>query len=168
MASLGIDDPEASPAIYAYSQTWADEGTMTTRTGFIARLEVANYDQKVVLPHEFTLAGPKIDRLNLTRATQTTLSPIFCVYNDPTLLLETRIFGTDAPADAIRVSDPDGVKHVFWPVTDPSFLSELQSMLAEKSVIIADGRGRLGERRDERPERPHWPGRHYHRWLRLP
>ena len=32
------------------------------RTGVIALVELVDFEKKVVLPHEYTLSGPKIDR----------------------------------------------------------------------------------------------------------
>lgn len=130
--------PEAQPAIYAYRQSW-DE---VTRSGFIARLKLEPYETGQILPHEFTLGGPKADRLALFKATGSILSPIFCLYDDPQLLAEAALFSA-IPEDAVTVIDPDNVEHTFWPVTQVETVSAIQHLLAQQPVLIADGHHRF-------------------------
>src|SRR5438552_6732050 len=60
------------------------DGVRRTRAGVVASLQVEPYEQRVVLPHERTHAGPKEGRLRLLRATRTQLEPIFLLYDaDP-------------------------------------------------------------------------------------
>ncbi|MBN1179369.1 MAG: DUF1015 family protein, partial [Anaerolineae bacterium] len=66
----GVLVREDVPALYVLHQTFTlADGTQKTRRGLIAALELTRFDEGVVLPHERTLSGPKVDRLNLLRAT---------------------------------------------------------------------------------------------------
>ena len=57
------------PGIVVVDQTYTGpDGRERTRRGFVARLRLADLDERVVLPHERTHAGPKVDRLRLYRA----------------------------------------------------------------------------------------------------
>ena len=58
-------------------------GQTATRRGFICRIRLARFEERIVLPHERTLAGPKADRLKLKRATRAHLSQVFGLYSDP-------------------------------------------------------------------------------------
>ena len=58
---------DEKPAIYVYAQTYTAVGERKTRFGFIARKKLEEFGGSI-LPHEKTMAGPKTDRLNLTRA----------------------------------------------------------------------------------------------------
>jgi uncharacterized protein (DUF1015 family) len=127
---------EDEPAYYAYTQSWQG----ITRKGFIGRLYLEPYETQQVLPHEFTLGGPKADRLALTTATETNLSPIFCLYHDPEKQIEAML--ENAPPEAITVVDADAVTHVFWPIRDPQGLKTIQTLLATKTALIADGHHR--------------------------
>src|ERR687883_606409 len=50
----------------------------------VSPLRIEPYENRVVLPHERTHAGPKEGRLRLLRATRTQLEPIFLLYDgDP-------------------------------------------------------------------------------------
>ena len=135
----GILATDPAEAFYAYSQSW--DGI--ERRGFIGRLLLAPYDSQQVLPHEYTLGGPKADRLALMKATGSVLSPIFCLYHDPEKQMEAALFGPDAtPVDPIEVTDQDGVFHRFWPVSAPQTVKALKTLLADKKALIADGHHR--------------------------
>lgn len=128
---------EDQSAFYVYQQTWNG----IQRKGFIARLQIEPYETGAILPHEYTLGGPKADRLALTQATGTILSPIFCLYDDPQKEVEKLLF-TGSPNQAIEVTDQDGVFHQFWPVCESALIERIHQLLADKSVLIADGHHR--------------------------
>src|SRR5205823_866391 len=71
----GILTPEARPALYAYSQEFAFDGSRRERRGLLAALRLEPWESRVVRPHERTLSGPKRDRLDLIRASHASLSP---------------------------------------------------------------------------------------------
>ena len=74
---------EPTPAFYAYHQTFPlPDGTELTRKAFVAALELVEFSEGIVLPHERTLSGPKADRLNLLRATEANFGQIFMLYPD--------------------------------------------------------------------------------------
>lgn len=77
---------DTEPAFYRYDQTFLPPGggkTGITRRGFLALVKLHPFSDRIVLPHERTLSGPKEDRLKLFRATKTNLSPGFMLYRDP-------------------------------------------------------------------------------------
>ncbi|HEX3277040.1 MAG TPA: DUF1015 domain-containing protein, partial [Thermoleophilaceae bacterium] len=74
MAQITASDPFAAATDL--------DGTARTRTGFFARIHVDDYGAGRIRPHERTHPGPKEDRLRLTRATHTNLSPIFSLFPD--------------------------------------------------------------------------------------
>jgi uncharacterized protein (DUF1015 family) len=142
----GILQREEQPAYYVYHQTFPlPSGETITRKAFICAFELSDFDEGIVLPHEKTHAGPKIDRLNLTRATETYFGNIFMLYPDK----ENKI---DAIFDAAIQRSPDieakelhekDVLHQVWVVTDPDVLSQINAEMADKTnLIIADGHHR--------------------------
>jgi uncharacterized protein (DUF1015 family) len=76
---------EDDPGIWWLSQDYVGpDGVARTREGLVAALRAEPYENRVVLPHERTHAGPKEARLRLLRATRTQLEPIFLLYEaDP-------------------------------------------------------------------------------------
>ncbi|HSE42806.1 MAG TPA: DUF1015 domain-containing protein, partial [Acidobacteriota bacterium] len=88
LARQWIDDgiliQDQDPTIYIYQQTFKNaEGEEKTRTGFLARIRIEDFEKGIVLPHEATLFAPKEDRLKLLRASKINFSPIFSLYSDP-------------------------------------------------------------------------------------
>ena len=85
----------------------------------------ASLRQKVVLPHERTLAGPKLDRLKLKRATRTHLSQVFGLYNDPARATDAAFGELESQAPDLFGTTEDGVLHRLWRLTDPRAIAEV-------------------------------------------
>ncbi len=140
--SEGVLFAESQPAIYVYNQTFTIDGHTVTRRGFMARCRLSRFGEGNIYPHEETMAGPKQDRLLLTRATKANLSQIFGLYPDPQNaaqdLLERAVTGV-APLEA---TDHLGVVHRLWPVTDLKLIGQVEAILGPKAVFIADGHHR--------------------------
>ncbi len=66
---------EHEDALYVYHQEFDWEGRHYVRQGFMARVRVEEFGKGKIYPHEQTLAGPKADRLALTKACKMNLSP---------------------------------------------------------------------------------------------
>jgi uncharacterized protein (DUF1015 family) len=129
------------PAFYRYDQSFDPPGggARRKRRGFLALVRLVPFDDRVVLPHERTLSGPKEDRLKLFRATRTNLSPGFMLYRDPERVL-------DAPLETGELiasfQTPDRVQHELAKVTRPEALAAIVGHIAKSSLLIADGHHR--------------------------
>ena len=55
------------PCILYVIQNYEKNGKKYTRKGFIARNRIEDFANKNIMPHEYTMGGPKEDRLNLTK-----------------------------------------------------------------------------------------------------
>jgi uncharacterized protein (DUF1015 family) len=73
---------DAAPSLYAYFQEYTVPGTSERRLrkGFIGVGRIEDYSAGVVFRHEQTLSGPKADRLELLRHTQTHTGQLFMVH----------------------------------------------------------------------------------------
>lgn len=155
-------DPE--PSLYLYDQIYnLEDGRSVTRKGFIALTRLEDFSAGVVKAHEKTLAGPKLDRLLLTRACQANFSPIFSLYSDPCCALETLSQQFKSTPPALAVVDDDGVQHFLWAVDDSSFIDRVKDLLENKPLFIADGHHRyetaLNYRDEMRAKHPHFTGK---------
>ena len=80
------------PCILYIVQKYTNEkGQKIERKGFIARNKIEEFGRGKVFPHEFTMGGPKADRLKLVSACKAFFSQIFMVYSDSTMLMENNI-----------------------------------------------------------------------------
>ena len=138
----GIMKLDEEPGVYRHIQTFKDEtGTTITRKGFFALIKLAEYDENIVLPHERTLRGPKIDRLDLMKATGTHLSPVFFLYDDPTSDIDHKLDRTQS-TKIVDVTTDDGIHHQLWKITEYDAIAEMQEQLNDQQVLIADGHHR--------------------------
>lgn len=173
--SSGVLAADDEPSIYAYSQRFTLPGEALgiryERRGFIALGRIEEYASGVVHRHEQTLSGPKVDRLNLLRATRAHFGQIFMLYSEPERSIERGLFpdsrkpapvwGDDsvaagaqaAPAPDAEVTDEYGVSHRLWRVSDPTVIGKVQEAMLNKKLIIADGHHRYETALNYRNER---------------
>ncbi len=150
------------PAIYPYFQTFkALDGGTVTRRGFISWIRLEPFEAGVVLPHEHTLSGPKMDRLNLMKATKASFSQIFGIYGDPTKTIEKE-YDKLAGQKPFLEADQDGVNNKVHRITDGKLVGVFQKLLSGIPVYIADGHHRyetgLEYRRQMREKNPQHTG----------
>jgi len=154
------------PAFYVYHQTFRlPDGSELTRRAFISALELVEFSEGIVLPHERTLSGPKVDRLNLLRATNTGFGQIFVLYPDAgnhiNAIFDAAIAGREPDADVHEMFEQD-VRQRVWVVDDPEVTAQVVAEMAPKrGLIIADGHHRYetalnfrGEMRERFPSAP--------------
>jgi uncharacterized protein (DUF1015 family) len=136
--SRGVLVQEDEPAVWVLRQDYAAPGgAARSRTGFLARVRVDEYGPGRIRPHERTHAGPKEDRLRLTRATRTNLSPIFALFPDSEGAAE-RAIAQIVAADPFATLESD----TLWRSADEDLIAELQMAVADAELLIADGHHR--------------------------
>jgi uncharacterized protein (DUF1015 family) len=122
----GVLAREDGPAVWALSQAYTGpDGVERTRNGLVATIRLEPYENRVVLPHERTHAGPKEGRLRLLRATRTQLEPIFLLHDGDPVELPGREPDLSVGGDRLwRMEDDPG----------PAF--------TDAQLLIADGHHR--------------------------
>jgi len=140
----GILMRENAPALYVLRQTFTlDDGSTRTRQALIAALELARFEEGIVLPHERTLAKSMSDRLNLLHATAANFGCIFMLYPGGGIneLLGPALAG-QSPLEMHELFENE-VHQQFWAVTDPDVLAAVvEEMAPQRNLIIADGHNR--------------------------
>lgn len=139
--SSGILATDPLPRAYVYRQTFAVGGQLRERLATFAALRLVPLDRGEVLPHERTHTGPKKDRLALTLATRTQLSPIFMVAPDETgSLYSGERKALEGSSLAVAVT-PDGARHELFAVSGVA-AAELLGAAGTLPLLIADGHHR--------------------------
>jgi uncharacterized protein (DUF1015 family) len=140
----GILMREHAPALYVLRQTFTmPDGNQRTRQALISALELARFEEGIILPHERTLAKSMADRLNLLHATATNFGCIFMLYpgsgiND----LITPAIEEKQPLEMREVFEHE-VLQQFWTITDPQVITAVtEEMAPRRHLIIADGHHR--------------------------
>lgn len=145
----GVLQRDDEPSLTLYRTSFTDEtGKSRNIVGVIGSLEVVDEGAGGVLPHEQTTPKAKTDRLDLTRATDANLSPVWG--------LSTK-FGLSAllsePGKPVgSVVDAEGVIHSVERVVDKSRIESICAAVSSSPVVIADGHHRYAISRTFRDE----------------
>jgi uncharacterized protein (DUF1015 family) len=132
---------EALPAYYLYQQRFTQNRENYTRTSLLARVRLEPWSARVVLPHEHTLSKPKLDRLQLMRATAMNLSPLMSLYDDPQGRMR-KLLGAYAANAEVQITDEVNEEHRLHPITDAQQIALIQNFFSERQLYIADGHHR--------------------------
>jgi uncharacterized protein (DUF1015 family) len=139
----GVLVREDQPAVWVLRQDYeAPGGAARARTGVLARVRVDDYGPGRIRPHERTHPGPKEDRLRLTRATRTNLSPIFSLFPDGDGAAARAMTQIAAGEPYASAADLDGTENTLWRSDEEDLVAELQMALADAELLIADGHHR--------------------------
>jgi len=136
---------DTRPAIYRYHQVFTVDalgGRSFTRRGFVAAVRLHSFDEGVILPHERTLAGPKVDRLKLMEATSAHFSQIFTLYSDPSKATDDLFRKVESTTPDVDGVTDDGTRHRVWRVPDRELIGKLQRLMGQMKLYIADGHHR--------------------------
>jgi uncharacterized protein (DUF1015 family) len=144
----GLLRADPTPSLYPYRMTDTRGRTSTGVIGALGLPEAG--EDSDILPHEETLPNAKSDRLDLLRATQTNLSPIWGLSMSPGLTATFDPSDDEPVADAY---DDDGIRHQLWVLDDPDSIAAISESIAASPVVIADGHHRYETARTYRAER---------------
>ncbi len=133
---------DEKPSIYLYAQEYQFDGATKVRKGFISLLELDEFENGNVLPHEQTLSGPKKDRFDLLVATEATFGQIFMLFSDPEDKIMTQLKAIENREPDILVYDDDRNVHCIWKMDDADLIKVIQNEMKEKKAYIADGHHR--------------------------
>lgn len=131
---LAIDD---SPAVYAYTQTFAHNGQTYARHAVFVALRLEPWEAGVVRPHERTLSNPKEDRMRLLRATRTQISPVYTLSRG----VADAIPRLDA-GEVLYDVTADGQRHQVSAMRDAACVRRLAEAIQDRTLYIADGHHR--------------------------
>ncbi|MBA7619812.1 hypothetical protein ES703_27153 [subsurface metagenome] len=137
----GILKQDPIEAIYAYVQDFRLAGRNLQRSSFIALAKLEEFG-KTVRPHEQTFEQPKIDRLNLLRATAAEFGLPFMLYEDEQKIADNIIENTTGQKPLIDYIDEQAVRHRLFAITAEDSIDAITKMMRDKSCIIADGHHR--------------------------
>lgn len=132
-----------APCFYVLEQTFVPPGGLTServrRRGFFGLVRALPFSERVVLPHERTLSGPKVDRLKLWKATGANMSPGFMLYEDRERTLDAVL---DRAERIAEFETPDGVGQTLSRIENSADISAITKHLATSRLLIADGHHR--------------------------
>jgi uncharacterized protein (DUF1015 family) len=157
--SNGILAQDPEPGFYPYFQEFQvpETSRKALRKGFIGLGQLEDYSAGVIFRHEQTLSGPKKDRLELLRRTNTHIEHIFLLYPDPEFAVERILDRASAEPSIACVTDEYGARHSLWRIRNPATTAEVTRLMAPKRLLIADGHHRYETALNFRNENPALP-----------
>ena len=139
----GVLARDPAPALYLHHQAFDDGDRRLIRRGLLARVRLADWEERVVLPHERTFPGPRRERLERLRAVGANLSPLYLLYHDPAGELRAILAAAEAEVPAAEAgTDPTGAEHRLTVLADPALHDRVSRFFADRRLYVADGHHR--------------------------
>lgn len=138
----GILKRDESESIYIYQMDYlSPKGVKKTLRGFVCLVKIEELGAGVILPHENTYSGPRVDRLNLLRSTRANLSLIFSLYPGEGRISKI-IKKINQEDSALKTKDNERSVHNLWAIKDISVIEEIVKEMENRPIFIADGHHR--------------------------
>src|SRR5512146_67530 len=139
-AGVFVRDPR--PSVYVVAQEFqTPAGERHMRVGMFAAAATEPYETRRIRPHEKTHRGPKVDRLDLLRATHANLESIFLLAPDRAGTLAGGLRAiAEGPRPPDASADLDGVQIRLWVQSGPE--ADRLAAAAAAPLYIADGHHR--------------------------
>ena len=138
----GVLVRDKSPAFYVFQQEFRHGDVTYRRTVLFARLRLEPWETGVVLPHERTFRGPKVDRLNLLRALRLNTSPVFLMYADSRREIAPLLAQALGECPAAEFADAQGLSQRLVRVDGPDLIAAVCGGLSGEKLYVADGHHR--------------------------
>ena len=127
---------DKEPSIYIYEQTCKN----TRRLSFVSLIKLETLGRSI-FPHEETLYGPKVDRLNLLRACRANFSPLFFLYSPASRDINEILKKTLRHEPFVTV-ELNGIGNRLWKISDHKSIMVFEREMKNRQVFIADGHHR--------------------------
>lgn len=160
----GILAQDEQDSIYVYEMSFVVNNIPRAVKGIFCAVRLEEFEDRVILPHEFTLSKAKNDRFELLNTAKASFSQIYSMYTDEDQSVRARIESVSTGAPDIAFTDGEGVTHRLWCVTDQTQIAAFTEAFADRQLFIADGHHRyetaLNYRKKVKAETPDFPPEH--------
>ena len=138
----GTIKQDNQPCYYLYEQIFDVNGQQLRRLGIFCLLQLAEYSEGIVFPHENTQSGAKADRLELQKATKANLEPIYLLGEDAQGNLQCLLEELAQKLTPVaETHQPDGW-HKLSIISDANQIQAVTAAVAPQRLWIADGHHR--------------------------
>lgn len=127
---------------YLWEQKFYHGGKVKKRKAMVTAVSLEDFKKGNILPHEKTLDAPKSDRLEILKACQANLSPVFMMVQDSKNFLENEIFN-HCKIPFIHMRDDHGIWNTLWRMDDEKLQKKIKDFFAKKKLYIVDGHHRF-------------------------
>ena len=129
---------DENPCYYVYRIVMGDH----PQTGLVAATPVSAYLANTVRKHEYTRPDKEDDRVRQIDEVDAQTGPVLVVH-EPQAAIGTVLADVTARDATYDVTQPDGVRHIVWTVSEPDEVQRVADAYAPVDVLyIADGHHR--------------------------
>tara|TARA_B100000700_G_scaffold331786_1_gene468720 strand:+ start:9971 stop:11173 length:1203 start_codon:yes stop_codon:yes gene_type:complete len=136
------------PKYYLYEQKCVIQNQTYNRRSVFVALRIYDPQDDIVRPHESTMVGPRRTRLNLMKATNANVSPIFAMYEDPTKKIHPILEKISEEEPDFESQDINNDLHRLWVISDDQLLNTITAIISNSKITIADGHHRYATATD--------------------
>ena len=134
----GIIVQDEKPCFYIYKQVMGSH----EQIGLVAGASLEEYDNDLIKKHELTRIDKENDRVNHLLSLNAQVGPVFLTYTAKDYIDAIIAELVKNKPEYDFVSD-DGIKHIFWVVSDEKYISNIQQEFAQIDYLyVADGHHR--------------------------
>lgn len=138
----GVLTEERAKSFYVYEQEFQGaDGKLVRRRGFFGAVKLQDFSEGGIRAHEHTFDGPKADRFRLMRSTNSNLSSIFVLYDDPEKTVDSLLEQGIAGQKPLETSFME-VTHRLWVITKQNLIDAIRKAMEPQTLFIADGHHR--------------------------
>ncbi len=130
------------PCFFVLEESFDIQGVNRKRRSLISSVNLYDYKEKVILPHEKTRKKQRNDRLKLMKATNANFSPIMSAIEDKdSKLIDFLAEETSSPPE-FQGFIPNMHEFKMWIIDDAEKISFLTKLFEDENIYIADGHHR--------------------------
>lgn len=142
MIQNNVIEEDKNDAVYLYEQRVIINNEPFYSRGFVALLELLDYEKGVVVPCEKPSTNSKQDRYNMVKAVQGNGSLISFKYIDNGKNLSQIISATVEKEPVMDFETTDGTGNRVWIIDNPSDIEIIVSEFKNKLIYVVDGHNR--------------------------
>ena len=133
-------DPE--PSFYLLQHSFSYQGQTRSRLAVFGCVGLEEYQQRLVLPHEFTRAPAVRDRVSLMEFSGANFSPIMALHRDTTGSLTPLLAEVMAGPPVLNVPDAWDQQSTLWQINQIGHREAINRLFDDKPIYLADGHHR--------------------------
>jgi uncharacterized protein (DUF1015 family) len=130
------------PHFFILEESFEVLGSYKKRRSLISNVDLYDYEEKVVLPHEKTRKKQKHDRLQLMKTTNANFSPIMSAIEDKDKNLINFLIEETSSDPEFKGFIPNMHEFKIWIIDDEEKISFLTNLFEGENIYIADGHHR--------------------------
>ena len=127
---------------FILEENFQSKNSIITRRSLIANVELHEYNEKIIFPHEKTRKKQRSDRLELMKSTEANFSSIMCTVEDQDQNLYKFLAKEANGVPKYQGIIPDMHEFKLWEIEDDKKISYLSELIDSENIYIADGHHR--------------------------